>query len=105
MGRFALFSDSPDSATERVVSTEDSEATRSCSKVQSCASAYIEPNNRGARYRRRRGHKFSGASSDVRHAVDVHHGEPLMDRKSKFQAHAARVKSIEQVEWVHRHLL
>merc|ERR1712039_54549 len=37
---------------------------------------------------------------DSRHRVEILHGEPLEDRKSVFQAHLARVKNADQVDWV-----
>jgi len=52
-----------------------------------------------------RQHDFDKCSEDPSHCVDLIHGETLIDRKSKFQAHVARVSSIEQVKWAHRQLL
>jgi hypothetical protein len=71
----------------------------------SSSSTYIEPAARGARGQRRRGHKFSAASGDMKNSVPLHHGDLLVCGKSKFQAHAARIQSKEQAEWVYRNLL
>lgn len=48
---------------------------------------------------------FGNESADAQHSVEILHGEPVVDRKSVFQAHLARVSCIEQVNCVHRQLL
>lgn len=48
---------------------------------------------------------FDGTSFDDVNSVEVKHGEPIVDRKSTFQAHAARVTHQGQVQWVLRTLL
>lgn len=99
--RAALHDQQPTAAA----SAEEGEGNNDGSRTASAHSTYVEPSSRGARGQKKRGHKFSAASGDSRNSVPVYHSEPLIDRKSRFQAHAARVKKMEQVEWVHRHLL
>jgi len=55
--------------------------------------------------RGQRDREFGAESLDPQHAVEIHHGEALLVKKSAFTAHLAEVSSSEQVQWVHRHLL
>lgn len=48
---------------------------------------------------------FGPESKDPRNNVELVHGRLLEERKSIFQAHAACVTSVAQVQWAHRHLL
>ena len=49
--------------------------------------------------------RFHAGSARLEHAVEIYHGETIVDRKSKFEAHLAMVTSQEQVDWVFRALL
>lgn len=48
---------------------------------------------------------FAAETSDPGHTTEIIHGEPIVDRKSTFQAHLAIVTSMQQVHWTHRQLL
>lgn len=48
---------------------------------------------------------FDERSLDPSNAVEVKQGDPITDRKSTFQAHAAKVTNQGQVQWVLRTLL
>mmetsp|Transcript_30216 Transcript_30216/g.100041 ORF Transcript_30216/g.100041 Transcript_30216/m.100041 type:complete len:1060 (-) Transcript_30216:13-3192(-) len=44
-------------------------------------------------------------SLDPAHAVELYHGEVVEEKKSKFQAHFAKVVNMGEVKWAHRELL
>mmetsp|Transcript_26490 Transcript_26490/g.40238 ORF Transcript_26490/g.40238 Transcript_26490/m.40238 type:complete len:415 (-) Transcript_26490:25-1269(-) len=52
-----------------------------------------------------RSRHFDENSVDSAYKVEILHGEPIVDRKSTFVAHAAKVETEAQVQWVLRELL